>query len=161
MSLFLQKSFSVDVQLGSKYALFIYAIFSQFLFKKSQIFMFLANNQKSFLPVCSDKSQSKPSQCVTVYTTTATSKKISNVWWNFKEDCKILWPKQVLCKFQKQPPKVPQACNFTKKETLAQLFSHEFCEIFKNTFFIEHLRTTASEISTKVIMVVSSNVIFR
>ena len=36
------------------------------------------------------------------------------------------------------------ACNFTKKETLAQLFSCEFCEISKNTFFIEHLRVTAS-----------------
>ena len=28
-----------------------------------------------------------------------------------------------------------QACNFIKKETLAQMFSCEFCEIFKNTFF--------------------------
>ena len=39
----------------------------------------------------------------------------------------------------------PQACNFIKKETLAQVFSYEFCKISKNTFFIEHLRTTASE----------------
>ena len=31
-----------------------------------------------------------------------------------------------------------------KKETLAQVFSCEFCEIFKNTIFIEHLQTTAS-----------------
>ena len=30
-----------------------------------------------------------------------------------------------------------------KKETLAQMFSCEFCEIFKNTFFTEHLWTTA------------------
>ena len=29
----------------------------------------------------------------------------------------------------------PQACNFIKKETLAQLFSYEFCEIYKNTFY--------------------------
>ena len=28
-----------------------------------------------------------------------------------------------------------QACNFIKKETLAQMFSCEFCEISKNTFF--------------------------
>ena len=28
---------------------------------------------------------------------------------------------------------------FLKKETLAQAFSCEFCEIFKNCFFIEHL----------------------
>ena len=33
---------------------------------------------------------------------------------------------------------------FIKKETLAQLFSCEFYEIPKNTFFIEHLRATAS-----------------
>ena len=38
-----------------------------------------------------------------------------------------------------------EACNFIKKETLAQLFSCEFCEISKNTFFTEHLWTTASE----------------
>ena len=33
----------------------------------------------------------------------------------------------------------PQACNFIKKETLAQVFSCEFCEISKNTFFTEPL----------------------
>ena len=27
-----------------------------------------------------------------------------------------------------------QACNFIKKESLTQVFSYEFCEIFKNTF---------------------------
>ena len=37
----------------------------------------------------------------------------------------------------------PQA-NFIKKETLAQVFSCEFCKISKNTFFTDHLRTTAS-----------------
>ena len=31
-----------------------------------------------------------------------------------------------------------KACNFIKKETLAQVFSCKFCEIFKNTFFTEH-----------------------
>ena len=31
-------------------------------------------------------------------------------------------------------------CNFIKKETLVQAFSCEFCHIFKNTFFIGHLR---------------------
>ena len=39
------------------------------------------------------------------------------------------------------------ACNFIKKETLAQVFFCEFCEISKNTFFIEHLRNTASPLS--------------
>ena len=35
--------------------------------------------------------------------------------------------------------------NVIKKETLAQVFSCEFCEILKNTYFTENLRTTASE----------------
>ena len=29
----------------------------------------------------------------------------------------------------------PEACNFIKKEALAQVFSCEFCEIYKNTFY--------------------------
>ena len=36
------------------------------------------------------------------------------------------------------------ACNFIKKESLAQVFSCEFCEISKNTFLTEHLRATTS-----------------
>ena len=39
---------------------------------------------------------------------------------------------------------VPGPCNFIKKETLAQVFSCEFCEISKNTFFTEHIWATAS-----------------
>ena len=35
--------------------------------------------------------------------------------------------------------------NFIKKETLAEVFSCEFSEICKNTFFTEHLRETASK----------------
>ena len=38
--------------------------------------------------------------------------------------------------YQKQP-------SFSKKKTLALVFSCQFCEISKNAFFIEHLRTTA------------------
>ena len=38
-----------------------------------------------------------------------------------------------------------QACNFIKKETLAQVFSYEFCEISNNIFFTEHLWATASK----------------
>ena len=37
-----------------------------------------------------------------------------------------------------------KACNFMKKENLAQVFSCEFCEISKNTFFTEHPLATAS-----------------
>ena len=35
------------------------------------------------------------------------------------------------------------SCNFIKKDTLAWVFSCEFCEISKKTFLTEHLRTTA------------------
>ena len=58
--------------------------------------------------------------------------------------------KDVLKNFTKFTGKVPESCNFIKKETLAQMFSCEFCEIFKNTFFTEHLWTTASECFMKL-----------
>ena len=60
--------------------------------------------------------------------------------------------KDVLKKFTKFTEKQPvpehlflvklqaTACNFIKKETLAQVLSCEFCEFFKDTFFTEHLR---------------------
>ena len=34
--------------------------------------------------------------------------------------------------------------HFIKKETPTQVFFCEYCEIFKNTYFEKHLRTTAS-----------------
>ena len=37
-----------------------------------------------------------------------------------------------------------EACNFIKKDTLVQVFSCEFHEIFKNTFFVEHFWTATS-----------------
>ena len=37
-----------------------------------------------------------------------------------------------------------QACNLIKKETLAQVFACEFCEISKNTFLTEHPWATAA-----------------
>ena len=57
----------------------------------------------------------------------------------------VLW-KRCSFKFRKIDRKTPApeslfnknagaACNFIKKETLAQVFSCEFCEISKNTFF--------------------------
>ena len=42
-----------------------------------------------------------------------------------------------------------QALGIIKKESLAQVFSWEFWEISKNTFFIEHFWTTASEMFGK------------
>ena len=44
---------------------------------------------------------------------------------------------------------MPEACNFIKKETLAQVFSCEFYEISKNTFLAEHLWTTVFVIRIK------------
>ena len=38
-----------------------------------------------------------------------------------------------------------EACNFIKKETLAQVFSCKFCEIYMSNFSTEHLRVTASD----------------
>ena len=43
-------------------------------------------------------------------------------------------------------------CNFIKKETLAQVFSCELCEIFQSTFPTEHIRTTASGDSIKNVL---------
>ena len=36
------------------------------------------------------------------------------------------------------------ACNFIKKETVAQVFPCQFCEFFRNNFLTEHLRVTSS-----------------
>ena len=41
-------------------------------------------------------------------------------------------------------------CNFIKKETLAQMFSCEFCEIFKNTYFCRTPLVAASRNSRNV-----------
>ena len=51
---------------------------------------------------------------------------------------------------QKQPPEgsiaeVPEACNLIEKEIPSQMFSTEFWEMFRNTYFVEHLETAASE----------------
>ena len=53
----------------------------------------------------------------------------------------VVPPKLAYAKLQKQPPGgVPESCNFIKQETLAQLFSCEFCKILRTTFLIENLR---------------------
>ena len=43
---------------------------------------------------------------------------------------------------------MPEACNFIKEETLAQVFSFEFCGIFKNTFFYRIALVAASKIAS-------------
>ena len=45
-----------------------------------------------------------------------------------------------------------------KKETPTQMFSCEYCEIFKSTYFDEHLRTAASK-EYKILIV--TNTCFR
>ena len=42
------------------------------------------------------------------------------------------------------PSKHYTQCNFIKKDSLAQVFSCQFYDTFKNTFFTEHLWVTAS-----------------
>ena len=48
-----------------------------------------------------------------------------------------------------------QACNFTKKETLAQVFSCEFCKISMNTFFTEQIQATASGLKKQTLLFAS------
>ena len=84
----------------------------------------------------------------------------------------VFYKKRCCWKFRKIHTKTPVpvslACNFFKKETLAQVFSCEFCEIFKNIFFTEHLRVTASgnsivhvQLSFFIILIVDSSLPFR
>ena len=49
------------------------------------------------------------------------------------------------------------ACNFIQRQALAQVLSCKFCQIFKNTFFTEHLWTTASMTLKYEILIVTSS----
>ena len=53
--------------------------------------------------------------------------------------------KKVFKIHRKTPGPKPKACNFIKKETLAQVFSCEFCEISKNIFFHKTPLVAASD----------------
>ena len=61
-----------------------------------------------------------------------------------KYECDIAEAVAQMCSVKK----APQACNFIKKETLAQVFSCEFCEISKNTFFYRTPLVAASDIAS-------------
>ena len=50
------------------------------------------------------------------------------------------------------------ACNFIKKETLAEVFSYEFCEISKNTFSYITPLVAASADSLPVVLIFSFGV---
>ena len=67
--------------------------------------------------------------------------------WKFREIYrKTLVPESLfLTKLQ------ASACNFIKVETLAQVFSCEFCEIFKNTFFYKTPPVAASVAEENII----------
>ena len=47
----------------------------------------------------------------------------------------------------------PTACNFIKKESLAQVFSSEFCEISSNTFFHRTPLLSASVVTLVFLLV--------
>ena len=53
-----------------------------------------------------------------------------------------IYPKKLSSKVSPKLHKQPKTCNFIKKEALVHVFSYEFCEIPKNTFFTKHLWTT-------------------
>ena len=46
-------------------------------------------------------------------------------------------------------PITPEACNVIKKETQAQVFSSEFCEISNKIFFTEHLYSSTDSTFSK------------
>ena len=48
---------------------------------------------------------------------------------------------------------IPDTSSFIKKVTSTQVFSCEFCKIFKNNFFIEYLRVTASVLSAVILFI--------
>ena len=69
---------------------------------------------------------------------------LSDIWWWWT------WWAWRPCSPPTDIPKISSlTCNFIKKE--AQVFSCEFCEISKNTFFTEHLLTSVSVISLLLI----------
>ena len=56
-----------------------------------------------------------------------------------------LYFKKVFLEIVQNSQETPGAWTLFKKETLAQVFSCEYCEISRNTFFTENLWTTASK----------------
>ena len=83
-------------------------------------------------------------------------KAILSIWKQQKQSSEVCYKKVVFRNFTKFTRKhLCQSLFFNKvaslrpatlfKKRLAQAFSCEFCEIFKDTIFTEHLWTTASE----------------
>ena len=59
--------------------------------------------------------------------------------------------------FNKVAGRRPKACNFIKKETLAQVFSSEFCEISKNTF-LHRTPLMDAFVFKKVLLIMTFNI---
>ena len=55
--------------------------------------------------------------------------------------------------------KLPEACNFIKKETMAQMFSCEFCEISRNTFSYRAPPVAASESRIHILILQLSSIL--
>ena len=51
---------------------------------------------------------------------------------------------------------MPQACNFTEKETLAKVFYSKFCRMSENIFFIEHPWMTATEVKWNEVFTITN-----
>ena len=65
---------------------------------------------------------------------------VKKVFLKFRKiDRKKLVPEQLFKKSCR-----PEAWNFIKKDTPVQVFSCEYCENFKNIYFVKHLRTAGS-----------------
>ena len=91
-------------------------------------------------------------------------------WWLLTHGAEaatrgILWKKSVLRNFTKSSGNhLCKSLFFNKKDlkkTLAQVFSYEFCEIFKNTFFTEHFWTTASDGGCSCFQVLPQFIVYR
>ena len=67
-----------------------------------------------------------------------------NSWELIKKLGKEFFSSKFRSSHQRCSIDVPLVCSFIKKETLPQVLSCAFWEIFKNTFLTEHLRTTVS-----------------
>ena len=74
----------------------------------------------------------------------------------------LLWKKVFLKISQNSKENTkPNAFNFTEKETQTQVFSNKLSEIFKNTFYIEHLRwLLLKDVALTVSIPTNSNIFF-
>ena len=71
--------------------------------------------------------------------------------WFFRSSCPEVFCKKVFLEVSQNSQKSPvPECNFIEKETLAEVFSCEFCEISKNIFYYRTLLVAASSFQDRV-----------